>query len=340
MPAFTRGIHVSAPWAAGDPENSRRCSRCAVPTARPQPVELDVKDERGQISGLQREDARSWPSSIGAVVTTTTLRAPSRGSRTTAGLYVIVRASSASRTRSSRPSARSRSARATAASSGRIGGGFRWLNQYNPGAWAYLIVASPRPRRAAGDRRGAVRLRPLPERGRRLRRLASRATRRGAQRDDPALPRAPRARRSSRSASSLGDQRLRPRGRPTISASARTSARSASTSTRSRRWLYPIALHAGRSGTSRTPTPTRTAIVALTMGDFRSQLTRRPEASSSAPGCRTTIRRQYTLQVCATRSAAAEGGGAARLDALERRARSTPTARCRPASRPPEPFGR
>ena len=109
MPAFTRGVHVSSPWAAQSGNLDR-----VLATSGLNLLQLDVKDEGGEVSGLGSRTP-ALAQRVGASATTTTSRT-SRGSRTTA-TSGSSRASSASRIRSSRrhgPS--SRSATSTAAS--------------------------------------------------------------------------------------------------------------------------------------------------------------------------------------------------------------------------------
>ena len=146
MPAFTRGVHVSAPWAE-HPRQSRPGARHARP--QPDPDRRQGRERRGL--GPRGAHARARQALRRRRATTTTSRT-SCGSRTTA-TSGSSRASSASRTRSS-PS-RQGASRSTTPQGGiwHDGGGVPWLNQYSPGAWN----VPDQPRQGGRARRASTR---------------------------------------------------------------------------------------------------------------------------------------------------------------------------------------
>ena len=269
LPDEIRGVHVTMALAVAAREARGSTSRCA---AGLNTIELDVKDENGQIGFVDARRAiaaqRSAP------------RAPYYDPRAVArrrtrpAIYLIGRVVTFED-----PIARRRSDPALAvhratARSGTRTAGLGWLNPYDRAR----LALRRRRRRRGGEgrlRRDPVRLRPLPERRRRL--------------DHPLPRRARRSRWAGRSPRSCAVRRARGctrsacASRPTSSASRRraTSA-SASTrggsrrsSTRSTRWSTRRTT-ARASTTSPTRTPSR--------GDGLA--TRCATSARSSPGAR------------------------------------------------------
>ena len=143
MPAFTRGIHVSAPWA-GQPGNLDS----VLSTPGLNLIQLDVKDESGEVSGLgARTPALAVP------------QAPMRDYYDLAHvtrlahdrhIWVVARIVSFKDPIVARSSPRI-AIRDVHGGIWKDGGGVPWLNQYNPGAWAYLINLAKAAARSGVD---------------------------------------------------------------------------------------------------------------------------------------------------------------------------------------------
>ena len=131
MPAFTRGIHVSAPWA-GQPGNLDS----VLSTPGLNLIQLDVKDEGGEVSGL---GARTPALAVhaGAMRDYYDLAHITRLAHDR-HIWVVARIVSFKDPIVARSSPRI-AIRDVHGGIWKDGGGVPWLNQYNPGAWAYLI---------------------------------------------------------------------------------------------------------------------------------------------------------------------------------------------------------
>jgi hypothetical protein len=143
MPVFTRGVHVSAPWA-GQPGNLDR----VLATPGLNLVELDVKDEGGEVAGL---GARTPALAVraGALRNYYDLAHVTRLAHDR-HIWVVARVVSFK----DPIAARARPKFAIRDVHGGIwkdGGGVPWLNQYSPGAWKYLIDLAKAAARSGVD---------------------------------------------------------------------------------------------------------------------------------------------------------------------------------------------
>ena len=131
MPAFTRGIHVSAPWAGGA---SNLDGVLATPGLNL--VELDVKDEGGEVSGLGAKTpalaVRSGAKRDYYDLAHVTRLAHDRG------IWVVARIVSFKDPNAAKASPKI-AIRDVHGGIWKDGGGVPWLNQYKPAAWKYLI---------------------------------------------------------------------------------------------------------------------------------------------------------------------------------------------------------
>jgi hypothetical protein len=143
MPAVTRGVHITAPWAA-TPGNLD----AVLATPGLNLIEIDVKDENGEVSGLgqmtpvlgRRLGAQRDYYDLAHVVRLAHDR----------HIWVVARIVSFK----DPIVAEHAKALAIHDSTGGIwhdGGGVPWLNQYNPKAWAYLIGLGKAAARAGVD---------------------------------------------------------------------------------------------------------------------------------------------------------------------------------------------
>jgi hypothetical protein len=143
MPTFTRGVHVSSPWAGGSGNLDR-----VLATPGLNLLQLDVKDEGGEVSGL---GARTPALALrtGAMRDYYDLAHITRLAHDR-GIWVVARIVSFKDpiVAKARPKIAIRDRR------GGIwedGGGVPWLNQYNPGAWKYLIDLAKAAARSGVD---------------------------------------------------------------------------------------------------------------------------------------------------------------------------------------------
>jgi hypothetical protein len=131
MPAFTRGIHVSEPWS-GKPGYLDQ----VLATPGLNLIQLDVKDEGGEVAGLG-DNAPAMAKRYGAAHSYYDLAHVTRLAHDR-GIWVVVRIVSFKDpiVAAANPSI------AIHDRKGGLwhdGGGKPWLNQYSPGAWKYLI---------------------------------------------------------------------------------------------------------------------------------------------------------------------------------------------------------
>ena len=143
MPAVTRGVHVTAPWAS-TPGNLDG----VLATPGLNLIEIDVKDENGEVSGLEARTpalARRYGAERDYYDLAHVVRlAHDRH------IWVVARIVSFK----DPIVAEHDKALAIHDASGAIwhdGGGVPWLNQYNPKAWAYLISLGKAAARAGVD---------------------------------------------------------------------------------------------------------------------------------------------------------------------------------------------
>jgi hypothetical protein len=143
MPKVTRGVHVTAPWAS-TPGNLD----AVLATPGLNLIEIDVKDENGEVSGLgtrtpalaRRFDAERDYYDLRHVVALAHDR----------HIWVVARIVSF---KDPIVAARDKAIAVHDPQGGiwHDGGGVPWLNQYSPGAWAYLIGLGKAAARAGAD---------------------------------------------------------------------------------------------------------------------------------------------------------------------------------------------
>jgi hypothetical protein len=143
MPAFTRGVHVSEPWS-GTPGNLDK----VLATPGLNLIQLDVKDESGEVAGLG-EGAPAMAKRYGAAHDYYDLAHVTRLAHDRQ-IWVVARIVSFKDpiVAEANPSIAIHDAQ------GRVwhdGGGKAWLNQYSPGAWKYLIDIAKVAARAGVD---------------------------------------------------------------------------------------------------------------------------------------------------------------------------------------------
>src|SRR3954469_1045102 len=131
MPAFTRGVHVSAPWSS-IPGNLDK----VLATPGLNLIQLDVKDEGGEVSGIVN-GVPALAVRSGALHDYYDLRHITQLAHDR-HIWVVARIVGFK----DPIAARANPAIAIRDVHGGIwqdGGGVPWLNQYSPGAWKYLI---------------------------------------------------------------------------------------------------------------------------------------------------------------------------------------------------------
>jgi hypothetical protein len=143
MPAFTRGVHVSEAWSADG-----RFLDQVLATPGLNLVQLDVKDESGEVAGLG-DNAPAMAKRFGAVHNYYDLAHVTRVAHDR-NIWVVARIVSFKDpiVAKANPSIAIRS------KGGGVwtdGGGVPWLNQYSPGAWKYLIDLAKAAARAGVD---------------------------------------------------------------------------------------------------------------------------------------------------------------------------------------------
>ena len=131
MPSSTRGVHVTGPWASV-PGNLDRV--LAMPGLNL--IEIDVKDERGEVSGLEA-GTPALARRLGAARDYYDLAHVVRLAHDR-HIWVVARIVSF---KDPIVAARDKAIAIHDPSGGiwHDGGGVPWLNQYSPGAWQYLI---------------------------------------------------------------------------------------------------------------------------------------------------------------------------------------------------------
>jgi hypothetical protein len=145
MPAFTRGVHVSAAWS-GSARPGYLDQVLATPGLNL--VQLDVKDENGEVAGLG-DAAPALAKRHGAVHSYYDLAQVTRVAHDK-NIWVVARIVSFKDPimAAANPSI------AIHDPQGRVwrdGGGVPWLNQYSPAAWKYLINLAKAAARAGVD---------------------------------------------------------------------------------------------------------------------------------------------------------------------------------------------
>jgi hypothetical protein len=143
MPAFTRGVHVSSPWAAQSGNLDR-----VLATPGLNLLQLDVKDEGGEVSGLgSRTPAQAQR--VGAMRDYYDLAHITRLAHDR-NIWVVARIVSFKDPifAAARPKLAIRDVRGGV---WKDGGGVPWLNQYHPAAWKYLIDLAKAAARSGVD---------------------------------------------------------------------------------------------------------------------------------------------------------------------------------------------
>jgi hypothetical protein len=143
MPTSTRGVHVTAPWASV-PGNLDR----VLATPGLNLIEIDVKDENGEVSGLEARTP-ALAKRFGAAREYYDLAHVVRLAHDR-HIWVVARIVSF---KDPIVAARDKAIAVHDPSGGiwHDGGGVPWLNQYSPGAWAYLISLGKAAARAGAD---------------------------------------------------------------------------------------------------------------------------------------------------------------------------------------------
>ena len=213
MPAITRGVHVGSPWAS-TPGNLDM----VLATPGLNLIELDVKDESGEVAGLGTR-APALAKRFGAEHEYYDLAHVTRLAHDR-GIWVVARIVSFN----DPIMAEANPSLAIHDKHGGVwhdGGGKAWLNQYSPAVWRYLINLARAAARAGVDEVQFDYVR-FPSEGILSDMRWPHKRRRAHERDNPAFPRgdAHGAQAVPRSSSASTSSASRP---TTISASARTS---------------------------------------------------------------------------------------------------------------------
>ena len=143
MPAFTRGVHISSPWAA-QPGNLDR----VLSTTGLNLLQLDVKDEGGEVSGIGARTP-AVARRIGAMRDYYDLAHITRLAHDR-GIWVVARIVSFKDPifASARPKLAIRDVHGGV---WKDGGGVPWINQYHPAGWKYLIDLAKAAARSGVD---------------------------------------------------------------------------------------------------------------------------------------------------------------------------------------------